>query len=252
MISRTRSFIRKSGFLRWLTAPITSSYGRMWDMEGLSLGRAKKMMGACSATDTEFEAAGERYAEAMLPMIDSESRVLDLGCGIGRIALYMAPHCHELHAVDVSSRMLQHAKRRLKDLPNVQMKRIDGEAALRDFADDYFDLCYCIQVMPLIEREHTMRYLFELARVIRPGGSVYLQMLNLEFPDNARQFAEYATESKILRISRRRYYTEAEFRTYVALAGFETIDFKTEKDSLILTARVPAMAGNRNGRWICR
>lgn len=237
--SRTRSFIRKNGALRWITAPITSSYGRMWDLEGISLSRAKTLMGACSANDAEFEAAGKRYAESMLPMLSADSRVLDLGCGIGRIALYVAPHCRELYAVDVSSRMLQHARRRLRDVKNVRTKRINGED-LGGLADNFFDFSYCIQVLHLIEREHTMRYLFELARVMKPGGTIYIQALNLDYAPNAKEFADYARESKILRISRRRFFTEAELCTYLSLAGFETTEVRSEKDSLFLTAKAPA------------
>ena len=238
MIARTRSFIRKTGFLRWLTAPITSSYARMWDVEGFSMARAKQMMGACSTSDDEIEAAGRRYAEEIRGYITPESRVLDLGCGIGRVALYVAPHCAELHAVDASPRMLQHARHRMKELPNIRFTRVNG-TDLRQFGPDSLDFCYCIQVFHQIEREHTMRYLVELSRVIKSGGGVYLQFMDFEDADNAAQFREYALESKVLRISRRRYFTRTEIEVFAGLAGFAEAKVEKQDDGLILTAKIP-------------
>jgi len=238
VIARTRSFIRKTGILRWAVAPITSSYARMWDMEGFTMARAKQMMGALSASDEELEAAGRRYAEEIRRYITPDSRVLDLGCGIGRIALYVAPHCAELHAADVSARMLQHARRRLKGLSNVRFTRVNG-TDLRQFSAHSLDFCYSIQVLHLIEREHTMRYLAELSRVIRPGGGVFLQFLNFEDPRNAAQFRQYALESSILRLSRRRYFTTAEIEVLAGLAGLVEARITHDEDSLILTAKIP-------------
>jgi ubiquinone/menaquinone biosynthesis C-methylase UbiE len=224
--------------MRWLVSPITSSYARMWDVEGLSLSRAKRMMGAVSASDAEFEAAGEKYAADIRRWIQPDWRVLDLGCGIGRIAKYVAPHCAELLAVDASPRMLHLARRRLNGASNVRFRRING-TDLSGVETDSLDFCYCIQVLHQIEREHTMRYMVELARVIRPGGGVYLQLLDFEDPRNAGDFREYALESKVLRISRRRCFTASEVRVLAELAGYVDTAVTKDGDSLILTARIP-------------
>jgi ubiquinone/menaquinone biosynthesis C-methylase UbiE len=210
----------------------------MWDLEGFTMARAKQMMGAHSTTDEGLEAAGRRYAEEIRKYITPDSRVLDLGCGIGRIALYVAPHCAELHAVDASPRILQHARQRLKALGNVRFTKVNG-TDLRQFAKDSLDFCYCIQVFHQIEREHTMRYLVELSRVIRPGGSVYLHFMSFEDPRNAAQFREYSLESKVLRISRRRFFTPAEISVFAGLAGFVDASITQDDDSLILTAKIP-------------
>lgn len=233
-----RSFVRKTGFMRWVVAPITSSYARMWDIEGISLSRAKRLMGACSASDEEFEADGQRWAAEILKRTEPGSRVLDLGCGIGRIAKYVAPHCAQLVAADISPRMLQLARRRLKGVPNVRFLRLSGPG-LHRLPTNSLDFCYCIQVMHIIEREHAMQYMMELSRVIRPGGGVYLQFMDFEDEVNAQRFRQFALESKILRISRQRYSTASEIRVLARLAGYVDADISKEGDSLILTARIP-------------
>jgi SAM-dependent methyltransferase len=237
ILASTRTFIRKNGFMRWITSPVTSSYARMWDIEGVSLGRAKRMMASSSVTDEEFEAEGMANAAAIRERLPERARVLDLGCGIGRIALYVAPYCAELHGVDVSPRMLQLARRRLQGLRNIHLSRVNG-TDLHQFADDSFDYAYCIQVLHQVEREHAMRYMIELARVVRPGGGVYLHFISLEDPASAELFREYALESKVLRVSRRRYFTESEVEVYSRLARFQDVSVARQGDSLILTAVV--------------
>ena len=50
----------------------------------------------------EFEAAGRRDAARIGQLIEPTDTVLDLGCGIGRVARYVAPLCQEIWAVDAS------------------------------------------------------------------------------------------------------------------------------------------------------
>lgn len=236
--ARVRTLIRKNSLLRWAAAPIAGSYARMWDIEGLSLRRAKRMMGAYSASEEELEAAGLSHGERVCRFIRPDSRVLDLGCGIGRIARYVAPHCAELIAADVSSRMLHHARRRLAGLRNVRFLRVSG-TDLKGVRTASLDFCYCIQVLHQIEREHAMRYMVELSRVIRPGGQVYLQFRSFEHPPNADEFREYALESALLPASRLRYFTEAEVHILARLAGYADARMEKEGDSFFLTARIP-------------
>jgi 2-polyprenyl-3-methyl-5-hydroxy-6-metoxy-1,4-benzoquinol methylase len=57
-------------------------------------------------SETAFDAKGKSDAEWLISIIGNDQRVLDVGCGMGRIEKFLAPHCRELHAIDVSPVMI--------------------------------------------------------------------------------------------------------------------------------------------------
>ncbi len=54
------------------------------------------------------------------------TRVLDVGCGIGRFAAALAPHVQSYRGLDVSAGMIAAARRRCAGLRNVGFDRCDG------------------------------------------------------------------------------------------------------------------------------
>lgn len=112
------------------------------------------------------------------PAVLEGGTVLDLGCGIGRIAFALAEHFAQVIAVDVSEVMIEEANR-LKGLlrvPNVQFVCNSGRdvamigSATCDLAFSY------IMFQHIPERTLILGYIAEMARVTRPGGKVLLQV----------------------------------------------------------------------------
>ncbi|MFZ9880329.1 MAG: metalloregulator ArsR/SmtB family transcription factor [Phycisphaerales bacterium] len=69
---------------------------------------------------------GERFvAEAMLALLPSDWTVADLGCGTGEIAAEIAPFVRKVVAIDREPAMLDAARRRLRGLPNVEVRKGD-------------------------------------------------------------------------------------------------------------------------------
>lgn len=97
-------------------------------------------------------------------------RVLEIGCGIGRMTKHLAALFGEVHAVDVSGEMIRQARERLRDFPNVHCHETNG----CDFAalpSDYFDLvfsAYVFQHVPSAAVIHAN--LADAFRVLKPGG----------------------------------------------------------------------------------
>jgi ubiquinone/menaquinone biosynthesis C-methylase UbiE len=54
------------------------------------------------------------WAELLLPLIPPKAVVADLGCGTGSLSLLLAEAGHRVHGVDLSGRMLEEARKRLK------------------------------------------------------------------------------------------------------------------------------------------
>ena len=78
---------------------------------------------------------GELFPEGLGP------RVIDLGCGPGRIIQVLAPRFAEVHGVDVSDEMLRLGRERMKEHPNVQLHRVEG-TSLKEFPDKHFQVMW--------------------------------------------------------------------------------------------------------------
>lgn len=76
------------------------------------------------------------------------SRVLDYGCGIGRVTEQLAAHAAEVVAVDISPGMLSVARARLSAVGNVKLDL--AQTLLAERSDTRFDLILLIDVGPYL------------------------------------------------------------------------------------------------------
>ena len=75
------------------------------------------------------ELFGDRFhLHALLALLDPTLTVGDLGCGTGQVSELIAPHVAKVIAVDGSTDMVQAARKRLKGVDQVDVRRGDMEA----------------------------------------------------------------------------------------------------------------------------
>ncbi len=172
------------------------------------------------ATAEIFESSGKGDADRLLPFVDPRSRVLNIGCGIGRVEKYLAPHVAEIWAVDISGEMIARARIRLADFQNVHVKELDLGEFLRSFEDGSFDLVFSFLVLQHMEREDAYRYLDDAFRILKPGGKLSVQFPNLLSPEYSAAFREGALLS-LRSPGRVRAYTEPEVRHLLEILRFE-------------------------------
>ena len=167
--------------------------------------------------------ASDRIAELLA--IDSNTRVLVVGCGTGYSACRIAKStgCH-LVGVDISSRMIEGARKRVAEWgleDHVEFQQ--GNAYQLDFRDAEFDVLMTEFVSVFLEKP---RVFHEFARVLRPGGRLGVNELFLadEVPaavkskiDRALEGFEQAVGLPLI------IPTISEWRTYFAEAGLESI-----------------------------
>jgi SAM-dependent methyltransferase len=132
------------------------------------------------AQNAHFDEVADQYDESIPPHvmahIDSRrvqlaasllprGRVLDVGCGTGRFLEALAGE-YERVGVDVSVGMLDRARRKGLDV-------VQAGADKLPFDDESFDLVTTFAVLHhLIDPDVVRAALREMARVVRPGGSV--------------------------------------------------------------------------------
>ncbi|WP_338665693.1 class I SAM-dependent methyltransferase [Pararoseomonas sp. SCSIO 73927] len=112
-------------------------------------------------------------------LIAPDKDVLDLGCGIGRVAAALAPLCLSVLGLDVSQGMVDEARRRHGNLPNLRFATTPG-TGLADQPGGAFDLVLAVDSFPyLVQAGIAERHMEDAARLLRPGGA--LVILNLSY-----------------------------------------------------------------------
>jgi SAM-dependent methyltransferase len=129
--------------------------------------------------DEEFHRSGEETFEADIASDmgnicrgndPGRMKVLEIGCGAGRLTRAFAKRFGEVHAVDISGEMIRQAREELAEFPNVHLYQNNG-ADLRVVPAREFDFAYSTAVFHHIgSREIIESYVAEVNRLLRPGA----------------------------------------------------------------------------------
>jgi cyclopropane fatty-acyl-phospholipid synthase-like methyltransferase len=102
-------------------------------------------------------------------------RVLEIGCGTGRLVKPLAGRVARVVGVDLSDEMLRRARDYCAGLPNVELRSTDGR--LDFLSDDEFDFVFSHIVFQHLPRKaYAERYFREAFRVLAPGGTFRVQV----------------------------------------------------------------------------
>jgi 2-polyprenyl-3-methyl-5-hydroxy-6-metoxy-1,4-benzoquinol methylase len=113
--------------------------------------------------------AAERRARSLVEASPSPSlRVLDVGCGEGQLTASIADAGYQVLGVDVAEEPLRRARSRRADL---ELRRVES-AGEWPLADASFDVVWSGETIEHVA--DTARWLSELRRVLRSGGSLIL------------------------------------------------------------------------------
>ncbi|MCS7314751.1 MAG: methyltransferase domain-containing protein [Bryobacterales bacterium] len=137
-------------------------------------------------TDEEFYRSGEQTVaeEILTDMINicqgkdpKQMRVLEIGCGAGRVTRALARLFGEVHGVDVSGEMVALAREALKDFPNAFVYQNNGMDLSVLPPGLLFDFAFSSIVFQHIpSREIIENYVREVHRVLRPGALFKFQV----------------------------------------------------------------------------
>jgi SAM-dependent methyltransferase len=195
----------------------STTVGALLAVDGSASEEVARLTGAYTA----------RQVAAALDFSPTE-RVFELGCGVGRIGLELAPKVAHWEGADISANMLEVARARLARQANVgftelKRSRLDG------LADASYDKAYSVAVFIHMDKEDFYLYLEELARVLKPGGLLYFDTWNLANPVGWRRYMmevdQYRNADPGTRkdVARNQFSTPEEVRAFLAHAGFEPL-----------------------------
>src|SRR5580658_7449322 len=156
-----------------------------WDQRARENARHYVVTGNEDWTDEAFFASGENtVAEEILTDLTNicqgkapgDMRVLEIGCGAGRVTRALARLFGEVHAVDVSGEMVRLAKEALKEHPNAFVYQNNGKD-LTVVPEMPFDFAFSFIVFQHIpSHEIIENYIKEVHRLLRPGALFKFQV----------------------------------------------------------------------------
>jgi SAM-dependent methyltransferase len=163
--------------------------------------------------------------------------VLEIGAGVGRVGPSIAPLVRRWIATDVSSNMLREARERCAGLDNVEFVEISGWD-LAPVPDGSVDVVYCTIVFPHLDEWDRYSYTQEAIRVLRPGGRVYVDNVNLLsepgwkfFTDMLESYHPLDRPANVSKTS-----TPEELGEYLRRAGFSDVVTRGEPNVLWASA----------------
>ncbi|MFN2390098.1 MAG: class I SAM-dependent methyltransferase [Actinomycetota bacterium] len=151
--------------------------------------RRLRMGGEHFASDADFVAAGIRDVNRLVARagLGSASRLLDWGCGAGRLAVGVCERfgrIAEYHGVEVQRRLVRWAQRHIGSRPGFRFTFADQMNARYNpagrperaipAASAAYDVFYAYSVFSHLTGVEATGYLTEVHRLLRPGGRAFI------------------------------------------------------------------------------
>ena len=153
-------------------ADVTAWMRSDWDQRGGE--DARYYINTVEHRGFDFALSGCRDVFEILGLLRAElrhdMRMLEIGCGIGRMLQFFAVLFEEVHGIDIAPSMVAQARDYLKKSPNAKVWLGDGRT-LAGLPSAHFDLAISFQVFQHIPSKDVITdYVRDTFRVLRKGG----------------------------------------------------------------------------------
>lgn len=210
------------------------NYKTTWDAKSTTPTHAMLSVDG-SANEERLRTSGAYTARMVTAALDLKptDRVLELGCGVGRIGHELAPHVAHWEGADISANMLKVARDRLAKFNNVGLTELT-RSDLKSLPDASFDKAYSIAVFIHMDKEDFYMYLEDLARVLKPGGLLFFDTWNTSHPVGWRRFAvelnpfRGVTPTERKDVARNQFSNPEEVKSFLDHAGFDIVELFTD------------------------
>lgn len=115
-----------------------------------------------------FRGDPSKFAVVVANKLYKNSKILELGCGVGRDAVFFAEQGHEVLATDFSETIIERDSQAFAG-SNVTFRVLDMSQPL-PFEHGSFDVVYANLSIHYYLDEDTRKIIADVARVLKPGG----------------------------------------------------------------------------------
>lgn len=122
----------------------------------------------------------------IVPNVTEPSHVLEIACGHGRWTEFLVKYAGHVTAVDLSASCLNYCRNRFRDQGNIDYFLTTGNTLPR-CASGLIDFVWSYDSFVHMDREVICRYLSEIRRVLKVGGSAILHHANVDDLANHQQ-----------------------------------------------------------------
>ena len=150
-----------------------------------------------------YEIAPERVKQFLkaeiafvLSRIKHNDKVLDLGCGYGRVALKLLEKAKTIVGIDISKDNIELAMKTFDKHDNCEFFVMD--AVDLKFADNTFDMVICVQNGISAFKVDPLRLINESIRVTKKGGTVLLSSYSEKFWSFRLKWFQIQAEHKLI------------------------------------------------------
>jgi len=124
--------------------------------------------------------------QVFLDYIKNGDKVLDLGCGNGRLVDMLLSKEIEYFGVDQSEELIKNARKNYSELQFDVM-----EATKLDYKDEEFDAIFSVSVLNHIPPVKHKDFFNEVFRVLKPGGYFMMANWNMWSDDNPKGLSKF-------------------------------------------------------------
>ncbi|MGB7059175.1 MAG: methyltransferase domain-containing protein [Geitlerinemataceae cyanobacterium] len=163
-------------------------------------------------------AACDRLNQYMLSQsnIDADARTLDVGCGNGNTAIYIAQDTHcAVVGLDLSNNHIQTARTQAQKWPDLRLDFHQGSATELPFENDSFSHVWSQgTLLHINQRELALQ---EIYRVLQPGGIFVFGDLVVKVPKISEDTSKYVYQ----RLHVTDLFSPQVYQTTLSKVGFE-------------------------------
>lgn len=136
---------------------------------------------------------GRAQADMLAAVIPDGAKVMDFGCGDGRVAIPLAELGYDLTAVDSSQRMLDRLAERAPDIATVQA---DADGIAAHLGRRRMDAVYCLAVLIHHSWDDCLHIIGKLRAATKLGGILVLDWPVSDQPGEADSWIGVTTWSR--------------------------------------------------------
>lgn len=200
--------------------------------------------------EIDFFATGEKEISSVISYLREKgiflkkiNKVLDFGCGVGRLTRALAKYFPSVYGLDISETMIKKAKKLNAKYKNCHFL-VNRRGSSLSFRDNYFDFIYSDIVLQHFPNKKTMlKQISEFIRILRPSGIALFQL-----PSKLPFLVKLHPRRRLYNFLKNLGFNKKFLYNKLGLYGFSMLNLSTPKIKNVLKNKVKVIEIKNEGK----